>query len=114
NACAGSRGDRHPTSGDAMLRIRALALVLIPLALVPARPVHAQSIPSPYEFIEQRQEAGLFGGTAHAVPGRFGFGPDQGMVYGARYGVDLSGPFGIEGVVSYLPTTRAVIDPRGA
>lgn len=97
-----------------MLRIRALALLLVPLALVSARPARAQNVPSPYEFIEQRQEAGLFGGSARAVPGRFGFGPDQGMVYGARYAIDLSGPFGIEGVFSYVPTTRTVVDPRRA
>jgi hypothetical protein len=98
-----------------MLPIRARAALWLLLALgVPllGRPASAQTVPSPYRFIETRQEAGAFVGWADASVGRFGLGPRSGALYGARYGLDVSGPFGLEGAVGYLPTTRDVIDPR--
>jgi hypothetical protein len=76
-------------------------------------PPHAagQTIPSPYRFIQDRQEAEVFVGVANQDSGRFGFGPQPGTVFGARYGIHLGGPFGLEGVVGYSPTTRDVVDP---
>lgn len=70
-----------------------------------------QTIPSPYRFLESRQEAGLFAGHMSPGTGRFGFGPGPGPAWGARYGINLSGPFGLEGVVTHLPTTRDIVDP---
>jgi hypothetical protein len=43
--------------------------------------------------------------------GRFGFGPGSGVAVGARYGINLSGPFGLEAALTYLPTTRDIVDP---
>lgn len=74
-------------------------------------PVSAQTIPSPYRFIESRQEAGLLGGHVSPGTGRFGFGPGPGPVWGARYGINLSGPFGLEAAVRYSPTKRDMVDP---
>ena len=71
----------------------------------------AQTISSPYRFLEARQEAGPFLGTMSPGTGRFGFGPAPGIAFGGRYGINLAGPFGLEGVVTYLPTERAMIDP---
>ncbi len=79
-----------------------------------AAPAAAQEIPSNYRFVEKRQEAGFFIGYQDTGQGRFGFGPEPGIVLGARYGVDLSGPFGLEGVIRYMPTTRRVIDPENS
>jgi hypothetical protein len=56
----------------------------------------------------------VFLSTVQAGAGRFGFGPRSGMAFGARYGLEVSGPFGLEGAVTYLPTQRDVIDPRRA
>lgn len=97
-----------------MLPIRASAplLVLVFLALLPGDDARAQTVPSPYRFIEQRQEAGAFVGVARTGAGRFGFGPQDGTIYGVRYGIDLAGAFGLEGMFSWLPTERDVIDPR--
>jgi hypothetical protein len=96
-----------------MLPIRALPLFLTLVLSAPlSPPLRGQTVPSPYRFIEVRQEAGAFAGVASTGVGIFGFGPRSGNVYGARYGIDLSGPFGLEGVFTYLPTTRDVIDPR--
>lgn len=74
----------------------------------------AQTIPSPYRFIETRQEVGLFGGFFSPGTGRFGFGPGPGPQWGARYGINLSGPFGLEAVVTHVPTTRDIVDPGRA
>ena len=79
-----------------------------------ASPALGQTIPSPYRFVDTRQEAGLFVGTVQMGTGLFGFGPQSGLSVGARYGLDVSGPFGLEGSVSYLSTERDLIDPRRA
>ncbi len=73
--------------------------------------VEGQSIPSPYQFLEARQEAGVFFGATGQSTGRFGFGPSPGPSFGVRYGLHLGGPFGLEGVFGYHPTTRDVVDP---
>lgn len=70
-----------------------------------------QSVPSPYRFFESRQEAGIFIGVTGQGTGRYGYGPKPGLLVGARYGLQLGGPFGLEGVVGYSPTTRDVVDP---
>ena len=92
----------------------ALALLAILVGTPSFTRLHAQTIPSPYRFVDTRQEAGLFAGPIQASTGRFGFGPQSAVGFGARYAVDVSGPFGLEGAVTYLPTTRDLIDPRRA
>jgi hypothetical protein len=74
----------------------------------------AQTIPSPFEYLERRQEAGVFGGSINAGTGRFGYAPSGGTMLGARYGLELSGPLGLEGVVSFIDSERDVIDPSRA
>jgi hypothetical protein len=96
-----------------MQRRLTLPTALVTLLLL-GGPLAGQSIPSPYRFIETSQEAGLFFGTLAASDGEFGLGPKGGPVVGARYGLDISGPFGLEGAFSYTPSTRDVIDPRRA
>ena len=70
-----------------------------------------QTIPSSYSFFETRQEAGAFFGVTNQGTGRFGYGPKPGSTFGARYAVNLAGPFALEGTFSYLPTTRDIVDP---
>ena len=74
----------------------------------------AQTIPSPFEYLERRQEVGIFGGSVSAGTGRFGYAPSGGPMFGARYGVELSGPVGLEGIVSVVDSERDVIDPSRA
>jgi len=95
-----------------MSRISVFPFALLGL-LVFLIPLHAggQSIPSHYEFFENRQEAGLFAGVTGQGTGRFGYGPKPGAVFGARYGIHLGGPFGLEATLGYSPTTRDVVDP---
>jgi hypothetical protein len=75
-----------------------------------ALPLSAQSITSPYRFLDTSQEAGLF--VSHVSPddGTLGFGSKSGIAFGARYAIVLSGPFMIEGEASFFPTSHAVLD----
>jgi hypothetical protein len=93
-----------------MSRIRS-GLALAGLLLALAAPLRAQSIPSPYRYIERGQEAGPIVGHLSPDRGRFGFGPGPAVAYGGRYGVELTGPLALEGVVTALRTTRDVINP---
>ncbi len=88
-----------------------LVLALVVVGVASPRSASAQTIPSPYSFIEERQEIGLFAGYLSAGTGRFGFGPSGGRIIGARYGVELSGPLSIEGAVGLLTGTRDVVNP---
>lgn len=83
------------------------------LALALSLPVvaSAQSIPSPYEYLEKQQEFGFVGGMMNANTGRFGFGPDGGPLLGVRYAIELSGPLSFEGVVGQARGNRDVVDP---
>jgi len=93
---------RSSTLGTPVL---AVITCLVPTAL------RGQEIPSPYRFFEDRQEVEIFAGSTGQETGRFGFGPKSGLLLGARYGIQVGGPFGLEGVVGYNATTRDVVDP---
>ncbi len=93
--------------------LRCLASLSVLAGATPL-PLRSQDIPSPYRFIENRQEAGPFVGYLSPGTGRFGFGPGPGVYFGARYGLRASGPLGFEAVVGYLPTTRDLVDPTRA
>jgi hypothetical protein len=84
------------------------------LVLVLAPTLHAQTIPSPYRYIEHGQEAGAFVGWLSADRGRFGFGPGPGLVLGGRYGVELTGPLALEAALTTFRTTRDVVNPARA
>ena len=81
------------------------------VALLSPALVHAQSIPSPYTYLEERQELGVFVGYMSAGTGRFDFGPSGGNLLGVRYGIELSGPLSFEGVVQAIDGERNVVDP---
>lgn len=93
------------------LRTAALLTILI---LSQADSTRGQTIPSAYRFIESAQETSFLWGTMFLTNGSLDLGPKSGAFMGARYAVEASGPLFIEGVVSYLPTTRDIVDPRRA
>lgn len=93
---------RHPFA-SASLTVVALALA--------SHPVASQTIPSAFEYLEDRQEIGAYFGTMSAGTGRFGFGPDGGAAYGAQYAVELSGPLGFEARSGFVDGHRQVVDP---
>lgn len=70
----------------------------------------AQQIESPYRFIDEAQQVGLFVGQVLTDPGTLDLGPESGTALGARYGIRLAGPFSVEAAAMVLPTSRAVQD----
>ena len=71
----------------------------------------AQTIPSPYEFIDGNQEYGLIVGVAADRRGQLDLGPGGGTLFGARFGIQISGPLGLEANTFLLPTDRFVRVP---
>jgi hypothetical protein len=109
-------GDEESVNADPVtepMRAQTLFHAAVLLWLCDA-PASGQTIPSPYRFWETRQEAGPFAGWIAPGTGQFGYGPAAGPLMGTRYGFDFPGPISIEGVVSWIPTTRDVMDPRRA
>ncbi len=84
---------------------------LFVLCLLP-QTLRAQTIPSPYRFIETTQEYGLFAGYERHGTGQFGYGPKSGLVIGGQYAVRLRGPLAFEASGTILSGTRDVMDPR--
>lgn len=89
--------------------LRSLAVAAL-LALLPGDVARAQTVPSPYRFIERGQSAEVFVGYLQADPGRFGFGPDGGPTAGLRWGADVSSLISLEVSGFFLPTTRDLVN----
>lgn len=102
--------ERDPPMRPALYMLSALA---VGAALATPCEVDGQTIPSPYTFIENRQEVGPFIGYLDASTGRFGYAPSGGLWYGARYALQLGGsPMSLEGVAGLVDGTRDIIDPN--
>lgn len=98
----------NPSMGLSLMRFYT---VLVICALLTPVAAMAQTIPSDFSYLEKRQEFGLFGGYMSSGSGRFGYGPTGGPTLGARYGIELSGPMGFEGVIGVVDSQRDVVDP---
>lgn len=96
--------------------IRALAPLALglTLGLPAAEAALGQTIPSSYRHLEYGQEVGVFGGYINMTRGSWDLGPKSAPYTGGRYAIEVGGPFFAEGLLTYLPTTRDVIDPRRA
>lgn len=106
-ACGrGTRG--RPSTGLRRL-LPACCAVLLPFGGGFAA---AQTIPSAYRPIENRQAASFFGGYMLLPTGSLDLGPKSGSFVGGRYAIEAGGPIFFEGLLSYLPTMRNVVDPR--
>lgn len=91
-----------------------ILLTFFAVSLAAPALVLAQTVPSAYRQIELGQGAGAFIGSMSFNPGRLELGPRSGTSFGGRYSLELSGPLFLEGLLTYLPTERSVIDPRRA
>lgn len=99
------------------MKIRSVICTVAALtaAVLPAADtLRGQRIPSPYRSIEGRHEVSVLAGYMPLDAGSLELGPKTGPFIGARYAIEVGGPVFFEGVVSYLPTEREVIDPRRA
>lgn len=93
-----------------MLRNLYLLILLVAGAGVFASEASAQTIPSPYRYLENRQSVSFFGGQLFTDRGELGLGPNSKQAGGVRYSLRLGGPFSVEASALYLPSTRAVFD----
>lgn len=92
--------------------LRALAFSAVLLAVAgTVSAARAQTIPSSYEYIEKGQGLELFAGYLNTNEGQFGFGPSSGVTLGGRWGVEISGPLGLDLVATLLPSDRDVVNP---
>jgi hypothetical protein len=91
-------------------RIR-VSIVLATVAIGLAAPtLRAQTINSPYRFVETSQSLGVYAGYAKTGIGALSLGPESAPIFGARYGLRVSGPFSAEADISLLSSTRMVWD----
>ena len=95
-----------------MITYRSPVASIILLCLFSAGPAAAQSIPSSYRYIENRHAGSIFGGYMSLATGSLALGPKSGTFAGGRYAIEAGGPIFFEGLFTYLPTRRDVIDPR--
>jgi hypothetical protein len=100
---------RVPLPFAAVLLLAAPALPA-PCPLGP-RTVSAQTVPSPYRFVDERHEAGAFLAQVPGNRGEMELGPGGGILFGGRYGIELGGPFALEAGAFLLPTDRKVRVP---
>jgi hypothetical protein len=82
-----------------------IAGVLIPSAS------QAQTIPSPYRFIDTRHELTFQAGAVSADRGVRRLGPGGGPIVGARYAFEITGPAAVEISATFMSTDREVYDP---
>ena len=93
------------------MRLSLFGVSVLAMGVLFPYPGRAQTIPSPFEYLERRQEVGLFFGPMSAGTGRFDYGPSGGWAYGARYAVELTGPLSFEGMTGVVDGERKVVDP---
>ncbi|HEX2079186.1 MAG TPA: hypothetical protein VHG08_15785 [Longimicrobium sp.] len=99
------------------MRLSRTALLLASALAAGARATAAQTIPSPYEYIEATQSPGAFAGFIIADPDisisdsvSVPMGPRSGPVFGVRYQIRAAGPLSIEGGLGLLLTDRRLFD----
>lgn len=82
-----------------------------------ARGAAAQSVPSPFRYVETRHTVGFFGGYLLTDPGiairetEVEMGPQSAPLVGVRYGLRFGGPLSGEASLAFSPTERTVFVP---
>jgi Outer membrane protein beta-barrel domain len=91
-------------------RIVVLHLAIAICSLARPAQASAQSIRSAYRFLDSKQAFTGYAGYLATGKGTLDLGPAAGPIFGLRYDISISGPFAIEGDVSYYSRTRLVWD----
>lgn len=73
-----------------------------------AEGLQAQTIPSPFEYIEEKNSVGLFGGYIAADAGSQDLGPGSIPLVGVRYGYQLTGPLTAEASIAFGSSDRTI------
>jgi opacity protein-like surface antigen len=96
-----------------MMRLSRTVLLLALALTAGARAAAAQTIPSPYDYIEKAQSIGVFGGYLFTDPDvglpdstTLPLGPQSGPVFGVRYQIRAAGPLSIDAQIGVSPTDR--------
>jgi opacity protein-like surface antigen len=96
-----------------MMRLSRTVLLLALALTAGARAAAAQTIPSPYDYIDKAQAAGVYVGYLFTSPDvglpdstTLPLGPQSGPVFGVRYQVRAAGPLSIDASVGVSPTER--------
>ena len=93
-----------------MLHPRLVATSILFLIAVAYSTTAAQTIPSPYMFIEHSQAWAVFAGKSDANPGQLGLGPQDADTYGGRYAVAFGGAISLDIDGTLFFSTREVLD----
>lgn len=75
-----------------------------------ARGAGAQTVPSPYRFIESGQNLGPFASWIATDRGKVGLGPKSGLGVGLQYAFRLNDPMALSALIAYFPTERDLLD----
>ena len=75
-------------------------------------PASAQTIPSPYTYIENHQELAFFVGKSKVDAGKLELGPRDSDTFGARYSVSLGGAISVDVSGTLFNSTRLIQDVR--
>lgn len=70
----------------------------------------AQSIDSPYRFIETGQSLGVYAGYGFTSTGALDLGPRSAPIFGPRFTIRVSGPFSVDASAGWMVTKRTVWD----
>lgn len=108
------RANRPGQEDESVLVIKRTILIAAAAAfLFMVRPVTAQTITSPYDFVERAHAFRAHVTYVAADRGTIGIGPGSGVAAGVGYTLRVSGPFAVDARLSYLPTSRTVytVDP---
>ena len=91
---------------------RKIFFLLLGATLIYYTPATSQDITSPYSFVKNRQEGGIFIGSTILDAGQFGLGPKSAYIYGGRYSVAVGSAIAFEGSGTIFKGKRDVIDIR--
>jgi hypothetical protein len=100
------------------MRTLRTALLCLALCFAGAATLAAQTIPSPYRFIETRHSIGAYAGylwTEQAIrvdTVDIPFGPQSAPIFGARYGYRVGGPVTLEAALGFAPSERRLFRAR--
>ena len=96
-----------------MMRLSRTVLLLALALTAGARAAAAQTIPSPYDYIEPTQSAGVFVGYLFTDPDvglpdstTLPLAPQSAPVFGVRYQLRAAGPLSIDASIGVSPTDR--------
>lgn len=91
---------------------QALFFLAILVSLALPRPAEAQSITSPYEFVDRKKDLGFFVGYIFTDRGAAELGPKAGPLMGAAFSVRVSDPIAVSFIGAFFPAERDVVDPK--